>query len=82
MNISYPKTFKRGFSLLELLAVIAIIAILVGIIVATYMMAMGKRDEKKIEAEMEAIKLPLSTTTQSTTSTLRMGLHRRKISSM
>jgi len=59
MNISYPKTFKRGFSLLELLAVIAIIAILVGIIVATYMMAMGKRDEKKIEAEMEAIKLAI-----------------------
>ena len=30
-----------------------------GIIVATYTMAMGKRDEKKIESELEAIKMAI-----------------------
>ena len=59
MKCKLDRKNLAGFSLLEILAVIAIIAVLMTIIVATYTMAMGKRDEKKIESELEAIKLAI-----------------------
>ena len=44
-----------GFTLLELLAVVFIIAILTALIMRGYVSAKGKRDEKKVEAEIKAI---------------------------
>ena len=49
----------RAFSLVELLIVVSIIALLMAIIVGVYLSAKGRRDEKKVRAEMKAIELAI-----------------------
>ena len=44
-----------GFTLVELLVVISIIAILMAIILGVYLSAKGRRDEKKVLAEIKGI---------------------------
>ena len=50
-----PRRHRAAFTLLELLAVVFIIAILTALIMRGYVSAKGKRDEKKVEAEIKAI---------------------------
>ena len=50
---------RKGFSLIELIVVIAIITILISIIVGVYLSAKGRRDEKKVQAELKAIELAI-----------------------
>lgn len=50
---------RAGFTLLELLAVVFIVAILMALIMQGYVSAKGKRDEKKVEAEIKAIEIAI-----------------------
>ena len=50
---------QNGFSLIELIVVISIITILISIIVGVYLSAKGRRDEKKVRAELKAIELAI-----------------------
>ncbi len=61
MKIKMKSTRQKhsGFSLVELLVVISIIALLMGIIVGVYMSAKGRRDENKVRAEIKALELAI-----------------------
>jgi prepilin-type N-terminal cleavage/methylation domain-containing protein len=50
---------RKGFSLIELMVVISIIIVLMAIIVGVYLSAKGRRDEKKVLAEMKALELAI-----------------------
>tara|TARA_A100001037_G_scaffold212388_1_gene190435 strand:- start:1334 stop:1858 length:525 start_codon:yes stop_codon:yes gene_type:complete len=50
---------SRGFSMVELLVVISVILLLMAIIVGVYLSAKGRRDQKKVQAELKAITLAI-----------------------
>ncbi len=53
------KLRQAAFTLLEVLAVVGIIILLSALIFRGYTSAMGKRDEKKVEAELKAIEIAI-----------------------
>lgn len=58
MNNTTKKGFA-GFSLIELMVVISIIAILMTIILGVYASAKSRRNEKKVRAELKALELAI-----------------------